>query len=465
MNKLKKNKKHNGWFCKECGYESITYLGKCPSCNAWASLIEQPTPDISSSTLSFLPIEEGNKNIIRKLSEIDISNQENRIDTGYDELNRVLGGGIQQGCFILIGGDPGVGKSTLLLQVAGRLCKKNKKILYVSAEESKEQVKDRSLRLEISQDLLFLAETNLENIIEQLSLYKPDLIIIDSIQAISTNQTDAFSASPSQIKLCTAILMTLAKKYNIAIIIVGHITKEGVLAGPKLLEHMVDVVLYFEGERQSYLRIIRSIKNRFGPTDEIGLFEMQESGLKEIINPSSLFMSPEDSSIKTGTCITATLQGSRILLAEIQALTGYTNYPQPKRMVNGLDYNRSNQVIAVLERRIGLALSKHDIYLSAVGGLNVSEPSADLALCIALTSCLRNISTRNKLIVFGEVSLTGEIRQVSKAESRIREAERLGFKSVILPKLNYQENFKNKFKIEIFPVAKLSEALKIAFTE
>ncbi|MFN5538524.1 MAG: DNA repair protein RadA [Candidatus Melainabacteria bacterium] len=467
-----KAKKNNspGWFCRECGHESYQYLGKCPACNAWSSFVEQPAANnpktTSKGSISSFAIDSTAGHAI-KLSAIEIDHQNNRVSSGFAELDRVLGGGLQQGSFILIGGDPGIGKSTLLLQVMGEIARSGKKALYVSGEESAEQVKNRSLRLGVNQELLFMAETDLENVIYEIDQINPQLLIIDSIQAIHLSNKDSFPGSPSQIRDCASLLMQLAKKRNITTILVGHINKDGNIAGPKLLEHMVDVVLYFEGDKQNYFRIVRGIKNRFGPTDEVGLFEMTEEGLKEVANASSLFLSDSGGSIEArpGTAITATLQGSRVLLAEIQALTGYTTYAQPKRMVNGLDYNRASQTAAILERRIGLSLSKQDIYASVVGGLTIEEPSADLALCLAITSCSRNLALKENLVIFGEVGLTGEVRPVTKIELRLREAHRLGFKKAIIPNCK-NINFKNMAfakEMEICQVGRLSEALIFAF--
>jgi DNA repair protein RadA/Sms len=460
---LAKKAKSPGWFCKECGHETINYLGRCPACQAWSSFIEQPVEivakGVKNAVASFAINSTAGRAI--KLSEITVSQETTRFKTGFSELDRVLGNGLQTGSFILIGGDPGIGKSTILLQVVGNIAASGKKVLYVSGEESLEQVKNRSLRLNVNQDLLFMAETDLELVLQEIERIGPELLIIDSIQAIHLNNRESFPGSPAQIRDCATLLMQLAKKANITTIIVGHITKEGNIAGPKLLEHMVDVVLYFEGDKQNYFRMVRGVKNRFGPTDEVGLFEMTESGLKEVANASALFLNSEDNSEKrSGTVVTATLQGSRVLLAEIQALVGYTNYALPKRMVNGLDYNRANQVTAILERKAGVSLSKQDIYASVVGGLAIEEPAVDLALCLAITSCSRNENVHEGLVVFGEVGLAGEIRSVTKIESRLREAQRLGFTKAIVPRCSYANLPKN---MQVMQVSRLREALNLAF--
>ncbi len=463
---MAKKTKSAGWFCKECGYESINYLGRCPACSTWSSFIEQPSEKITksvsptaSAVLSSFVIKSTEGRAI-KLADILLEEKKIRTTTGFPELDRVLGGGLQSGSFILMGGDPGIGKSTLLLQVVGHLSALGKKVLYVSGEESLDQVKSRSLRLNVDQNLLFMAETDLENVLSEIEKIKPELLIIDSIQAIHLGSKDSFPGSPSQIRDCASLLMQIAKKANITTILIGHITKEGNIAGPKLLEHMVDVVLYFEGDKQNYFRMVRGAKNRFGPTDEVGLFEMTEQGLSEVKNASALFLSGEQ---KPSTVVTATLQGSRILLAEIQALVGYTNYPQPKRMVNGLDYNRIGQIAAVLERRVGIQLSKQDIYASVVGGLFIEEPAADLAVSLAIISCVRNLPIQGNLIAFGEIGLAGELRAVTKIENRLKEALKLGFTKAIIPKINLKLNLPKE--MTIYQVSRVSEALTFAFAK
>jgi len=455
-------KKTTAWFCRECGYESVRYLGRCPSCGEWSSLIEQPsTKSKKNDNSSLSPSLSGTFKEACSLKEISTEAANKRLLTGFGELDRVLGGGLQEGSFSLIGGDPGIGKSTLLLQLAGYISESGARVLYVSGEESASQVKNRSLRLNISQGLLFLAETSLENILAQIEQIKPELLVIDSIQSMHMGESDSFPGSPAQIRHCGNALLRLAKSHNITVIVVGHITKEGQLAGPKLLEHMVDVVLYFEGDKQNYFRVVRGAKNRFGPADEVGLFEMIEGGLREINNPSALFLS-ERLDGQTGTSITATLQGSRIILAEIQALTGYTSYSQPKRMFNGLDYNRANQGIAILERRVGLSLAKQDIYASVVGGLYTSEPAADLAICLAIASCARDRVIQSKTLVLGEIGLSGEVRSVPRLESRLKEAERLGFERVILP--DQLPAKADSYRLNLYPARRISEALKFAFS-
>ncbi|MDX1920841.1 MAG: DNA repair protein RadA [Candidatus Caenarcaniphilales bacterium] len=465
-----KSKKSVAWFCKECGYESLTYLGRCPACSAWSSFIEQPKALSSKKEkLSVSPFSiNSTDGQAVKLSEINSEISSARISTGFKEFDNVLGKGLQRGSLILMAGDPGIGKSTLLLQVMGSLASRGLKVLYVSGEESKEQVKGRSQRLNVSQELMFMAETDLEVILGEIERVEPEILVVDSIQAVHLDNKDSFPGSQSQIRDCANLLMQLAKKRNITTIVVGHITKEGNIAGPKLLEHMVDVVLYFEGDKQNHFRIIKGAKNRFGPTDEVGLFEMQEGGLSEVTNASSLFLSPDDPAHdKTGTLVTATLQGNRVILAEIQSLVGYTAYPQPKRMVNGLDYNRANQVVAILERRIGLSLAKQDVYSNVVGGLEIVEPAADLAICLSIISCARDLKFIPKLIAIGELGLAGEVRPVSKIELRLKEAQRQGFKTVIMPNMSKgkKQALAAPEGLKLIEINHISEALIFAFSK
>jgi DNA repair protein RadA/Sms len=468
-----KLKKSTAWFCKECGHESPTYLGRCPACDSWGSFTEQPKElsakkqqKLSTNKLVSLTGISSGIATAKSLAEIEDTPSEARIPTGFKEFDNVLGKGLQRGSLVLIAGDPGIGKSTLLLQVMGSLAGRGLQVLYVSGEESQEQVKFRSQRLRVDQSLLFLAETNLENILQQIDRINPEILVLDSIQAIHLGDRDAFPGSPSQIRDCANILMQLAKSRGITILLVGHITKDGSIAGPKLLEHMVDVVLHFEGDKQNQFRLIKGQKNRFGPTDEVGLFEMNEHGLAEISNPSALFLSHEHQSMnKTGTFTTASLQGNRVILAEIQSLVGYTTYPQPKRLVNGLDYNRANQVIAVLERRLGLSLSKQDVYSNVVGGLEIYEPAADLPMCLSIISCARDLVPKQNLIAIGELGLTGEVRSVSRLDLRLKEARRQGFETAIVPAANKILKQKNSLPegLKIIEVAELRDTLTHCF--
>lgn len=457
----KAKKKSTQWFCKECGHESINYLGKCPSCNSWNTFTEAPSLPRSQTNRNISPSTSSVPSVC-KLSEITLDEDSARIDSGFQEVNRVLGGGLQAGAFVLIGGEPGIGKSTLLLQTISNVAT-NHKVLYISAEESLSQVKGRADRLNINQNILFMSETNFESAVSVIDQEQPQLVVVDSIQAVYSADVDSVPGSPSQIRHCANTLMNIAKSQNISIILVGHITKDGTIAGPKILEHMVDVVLQFEGDKYNYYRILRGIKNRFGPTDEIGVFEMLEHGLAEITNPSTLFLSAYGKPT-IGTIATATVQGSRVLLAELQALTGISPYPQPRRMVNGLDFNRVNQVIAILEKRINLPVSKHDIYTNVVGGLDIQEPSVDLAAALSVVSCQRNQPIDNNLIAIGEVGLTGEIRSIPKVELRIKEAARLGFTKAVIPHYSKKIELPNS-SIQIIQTKNLYSAIKATFTD
>ncbi|MDX1917818.1 MAG: DNA repair protein RadA [Candidatus Caenarcaniphilales bacterium] len=462
---MAKKSKSPGWYCRECGFESITYLGRCPGCNIWSSFIEQPAYD-EKTTKSRHQRAFDRDSVLgistpQRLENISLAIDHPRIRSGFQELDRILGGGLEKGSFGLLAGDPGIGKSTLLLQVADSIVRQGLKVLYISGEESATQIKGRAERLAIEGDLLLLAETNLDSVIRAIEETNPQIVVIDSIQSLSSDLRDSFPGSPNQIRHCAQELMPFAKQAGIVILLVGHINKEGQIAGPRLLEHMVDLVLYFEGDRQNTLRHLRSIKNRFGPTDEVGLFEMGETGLREVSNPSALFLNHLPAAKETsGVAITAIRQGSRVILAELQALTGFTAYPQPKRMFNGLDFNRANQVIAVLERRLGLNLSKQDIYASVVGGLQVDEPASDLALALAITSCVRDLSLPADMIAFGEIGLTGELRPVAWAEQRLKEAQRLGFKRALLP---FANGLNPPSGIQCHMIQKLAEAFTICF--
>jgi DNA repair protein RadA/Sms len=464
MKSKTKDLKFQGWICSNCGFESITHLGKCPSCHSWNTLekqtISQAVKKSVKSNGAFSIDKSGGRCIA--LADIIENTDIDRLSSGFEELDSVLGGGLQKGALVLIGGDPGIGKSTLLLQVAGFACAKNNKVLYVSGEESLGQIKNRANRLSINNSLLLMAETSLDSILDEVDTQKPDLLIVDSIQSIHLDDRDSLPGSMSQIKDCATGLMTLAKRENITTIVIGHITKEGNIAGPKLLEHMVDVVLYFEGDKQNQFRTVRGAKNRFGPTNEIGVFEMSENGLTEITNPSSLFLGDGHSMGElSGSAVTAVLQGNRVLLAEIQSLVGFTPYPQPKRMVNGLDYNRVQQVVAVIERRLGVSLSKHDVYANVIGGLNIMEPSSDLAVAISILGCAKKLFCKERTVFIGELGLAGELRKVAKIDQRLKEAHKLGFQRAIIPSTNLQPE--GLIGMEIVQVSNLSEATKKAF--
>ena len=442
------------YVCQNCGYETAGYLGKCPECSSWGSFVEEiDSPAIKKET----DIELLDSTPPMKLTEIEM-NSEIRFSTHISEFDRVLGGGIVQGSLVLIAGDPGIGKSTILLQTSGELCKQNKKILYVSAEESAGQVKLRAERLGVKSDNLYIyPQTNLELIKKHIETMQPDLVIVDSIQAIYTSLIQSSAGSVSQIRECCNSLMQTAKSQNVSIFIIGHVTKEGNIAGPKVLEHMVDAVIQFEGDKYKSYRILRSIKNRFGNTSEVGIFEMGGNGLKEVINPSELFIKEYNQTQTPGNTIIVTSEGTRPMLVEIQALVGTTPYPAPRRVANGVDTGRVLQILAVLEKRIGLNLSKQDVYVNVIGGIDVNEPAADLGIALAIITCVRDVVFDLQTAIVGEVGLSGEIRAVNNIEKRINEVQKLGFKRIIIPDSNdVQEKFEG---IEIVKVKRILEAI------
>jgi len=447
------------YVCNECGYESLKWYGKCPGCDSWNTLIEE------------LRIPEKEKKIKRETSRIHTDDTTSinvneicftddiRYNTGLSELNRVFGGGIVRGSVSLIGGDPGIGKSTLLLQICEFLGD-NLKILYVSGEESLSQLKLRAKRLSVkSKNLFLLAHTNIEKITDIIDKDKPDIVMIDSIQTLYSPDISSIPGSVSQIKECALRLTDIAKSKDITVILVGHINKEGAIAGPKVLEHMVDTVLYFEGDRNQIYRILRASKNRFGSTNEIGIFEMSDSGLIEVLNPSSMLLAGRPSNV-SGTCVVSILEGTRPILAEVQSLLIQTNYGMPKRTANGIDQNRVSMLLAVLEKRAGLRISTCDVFVNVIGGLKLFEPSSDLAVCLSMASSFLNKPIDDTLVSIGEIGLGGEVRSVSSVESRILEAKRLGFKKFIIPHYNKIE--KPIEDIEILPVKHIAEAIDIA---
>ncbi len=436
--------------CSNCGNESAKWMGKCYACGEWNTYFEQVITPITqkSSSISTLskPV---------SINSVDISS-EIRFETGMKELDRVLGGGAVVGSLTLVGGDPGIGKSTLLLQMCDNFCK-TKKCLYVSGEESMNQIKLRADRLNVkSENLFLLSETNIETIVSHCNSDLPDILIIDSIQTMYCSGITSTTGSVSQIKEATAFLMKLAKEQGITIFIIGHVTKEGSLAGPKVLEHMVDTVLYFEGDKNLSFRILRSIKNRFGSTNEIAVFDMCMTGLIEIDNPSKMFLDGRPENVP-GTCITCVIEGTRAILAEVQALVTKTNYPAPRRMSSGVDYNRMSLLVAVLEKRANNSLYSMDAYINVVGGFKLTDNSSDLAVCLAVASALSDFEMSSDLIAVGEIGLSGEIRAVSFVEQRIIEAKRLGFKYIMVPSRN---KIKQKIDgIKIIPVSSLSQAI------
>lgn len=441
------------YVCQNCGYETAGYLGKCPVCGAWASFIEE----VASADNKVVAVSLPDNSPPMKLSDIKM-NTEIRTKTGISEFDRVLGGGIVQGSLVLIAGDPGIGKSTILLQTSGQLCNNGKKVLYVSAEESASQIKLRAERLGVKTENLYIyPQTNFELIKKHIEEMQPDLVIVDSIQAIYTSIIQSSAGSVSQIRECCNSLMSIAKTNNVSIIVIGHVTKEGNIAGPKVLEHMVDTVIQFEGDKYKTYRILRSIKNRFGNTSEVGIFEMGACGLTEVINPSELFLKEYNQTQTPGSTIIVTSEGTRPLLVEIQALVGTTPYPAPRRVANGVDVSRVLQILAVLEKRIGLNLSKQDVYVNVIGGIDVSEPAADLGIALAIITCVRDVVFDSHTAIVGEIGLSGEIRAVNHIDKRINEAQKLGFKRIIIPQANdVQENFEG---IEVVKVKRIIEAI------
>lgn len=441
------------YFCQECGYESAKWMGQCPGCKSWNSFIEEKVTTSDKRTKRSSEF-----SMPAALSEVTIS-EENRIGTGIKELDRVLGGGIVAGSLSLVGGDPGIGKSTLLLQVCRNLVNSGYKVLYISGEESLSQIKMRAERIGTFQsELMLLCETELDCMREAIEKTKPEIVIIDSIQTMCCSEISSAPGSVSQVREVTNSLMQISKQQNIAIFIVGHVTKEGVVAGPRTLEHMVDTVLYFEGERSSVYRILRGVKNRFGSTNEIGVFEMQQKGLVEVENPSQIMLNgrPLDAS---GSVVVCSIEGTRPVLIEIQALVTDTSFNIPRRTSVGIDFNRVNLLMAVLEKRVGMRLSTCDAYVNLAGGMKLGEPAIDLGIVLAITSSYRNRPVDPDTIIFGEVGLTGEVRGISMAEQRIREAEKLGFTTCILPKSNV-DALHLSTNIKLIGVSNISEAIQ-----
>ncbi len=429
------------YFCKNCGYESAKWLGQCPACHEWNTMTEAPKT-VSKGSARRSAVESGRSSgkapLPVKLSEIELGDEQ-RTSGGLTELDRVLGGGIVQGSLVLVGGDPGIGKSTILLQAAKAISLAGKSVLYVSGEESEKQIKMRANRLgEFGEGFRLLCDTLLDDAIAVMEQDRPEFVVIDSIQTMMNAGVESASGSVSQVRESTAALMRIAKGLGISIAIVGHVTKDGSVAGPKVLEHMVDTVLYFEGDLQGSYRILRAVKNRFGSTNEIGVFEMRQDGLKEVANPSEYMLSGRALG-SSGNIVTCVMEGTRPLLIEIQALvTDNTSFTYPKRQAAGMDYNRVSLLIAVLEKRVGMRLSQSDAYINIAGGIHVSEPAVDLAVVIAVISSFRNKPVDKDTVAFGEVGLSGEIRAVSMCERRVLEAKKLGFTRVIVPQANHK---------------------------
>ena len=427
--------------CNECGYESGKWLGKCPACNSWNSFFEQKIVESKNSSLK---PEDKKRNTPQKLNSY-VAKEEFRTSTGFGELDRVLGGGLVKGSLILLGGEPGIGKSTLILQICDKV-KGEGKVLYVSGEESAEQIKLRADRLKIkNEDILFLGETDIDIVNQAIIEINPKLVIIDSIQTMYSEEI-------------TSQIMRVCKSRDITTIIIGHVTKDGNIAGPRVLEHMVDTVLYLEGERYFSYRILRGVKNRFGSTNEIGMFEMKEEGMTEILNPSDVLISEREDN-PPGSCIVSCMEGTRPILVELQALTTQSIFGFPKRTANGVDFNRLSLLIAVMEKRAGLMLGSQDVYLNVVGGLRINEPSIDLGMIVVTASSFKNISIPKNMVIMGEVGLTGEVRRINLIEKRLKEAEKLGFKTCIIPESN-KKVLKDNFKLDIIGVKDVNEAMK-----
>ncbi len=440
--------------CNECGYESAKWLGKCPTCGAWNSFFEEK---VSNNLKTSIGGEKNKSATPTQLNKV-VGIETTRMSTGFKELDMVLGGGIVIGSLVLLGGEPGIGKSTLILQICEKL-ETAGTILYISGEESAEQIKIRADRLRVNREgILFLGETDIDIIEEAIKTTIPKLVILDSVQTIYSDEITSAPGSVSQVREITARIMKICKSQAITTIIIGHVTKDGNIAGPRVLEHMVDVVLYLEGERYFSYRILRGVKNRFGSTNEIGIFEMGSLGLREIENPSSVMISERDET-PSGAVVVASIEGTRPLLVELQALTTQTVFGLPRRTANGIDYNRLTLLVAVLEKKIGLSLGNQDVYLNVVNGIKINEPATDLGIILATASSYKNIPISKKLAVIGEVGLTGEIRNVNLIEKRLKEIEKLGFKTCIIPESN-KRHLKDKFNLEIISVKNINEAMK-----
>ena len=456
---MAKGKQKTTFFCKECGFESPKWLGQCPGCKEWDSFVEEPV--VKTAAARSVTVTEHREP--SKLSEI-VTNDEVRTLTGIGELDRVLGGGIVTGSLVLVGGDPGIGKSTLLLQMCKQLAEAGKDVLYVSGEESVKQIKMRADRLGTFQKELFLlSETDLDIVTEVIGRKKPEIVIIDSIQTMYREEIGSAPGSVSQVRETTSTLMRLAKSLPVSIFIVGHVTKEGVVAGPRVLEHMVDTVLYFEGDGGASYRFLRGVKNRFGSTDEIGVFEMRGNGLVEVPNPSEYMLAGKPKQAP-GSIVVCSIEGTRPILIEVQALVCQTNFNMPRRTSTGTDYNRVNLLMAVIEKRMGVRMGDCDAYINVAGGMRIHEPALDLGIILALLTSYRNQSLDDETICFGEVGLAGEVRAVNMAEQRVLEAAKLGFKRCILPKVNCRQLALTKEQtrgLELVGIESIHELLEV----
>lgn len=454
MSKIKKS-----FFCQNCGYESVKWAGQCPSCNQWNTFVEEVISKTSASLWEDATTKKNKTIQLHQVQTTDVA----RVSTNDIELNRVLGGGIVPGSIILVAGEPGIGKSTLFLQMGLLL---NQKILYVSGEESEQQIKMRAERITVSKnesnDFYLLTETNLQAILQELKKLKPEIVIIDSVQTLQSENIDAAAGSVSQIKECTAELQRFAKQTDTPVFLIGHITKEGSIAGPKILEHMVDVVLQFEGDRHYAYRLLRTHKNRFGNTSEIGIYEMTEAGMKGVLNPSDILITQKEEAL-SGTAIAATVEGIRPLLIEVQSLVTNSVYGTPQRTVTGFDLRRLQLLLAVLEKRGGFLFGMKDVFLNITGGIKIEDPSIDLAVLCALLSSYEDIPLSQKICFAGEVGLSGEIRAVNKIDQRIAEAEKLGFEKIIVSKYNQSLRQKKQTNIEVIALGKVEEVYNYLF--
>jgi DNA repair protein RadA/Sms len=450
-------KSRRKYVCQQCGHESPGYYGRCPDCGTWGSMVEtveqaRPAGPSGSRSASV-------SSTATRLSEIT-SDGDQRIKVGIDEFSRVLGGGLVPGSLVLVGGDPGIGKSTLLLQVSTLMSAMHGTVLYVSAEESPQQIKLRAQRLNvIPEDLLVLGETDMTQILTQIEQVNPGLVVIDSIQTVFLPEIQSAAGSVSQVRENTSRLMQLAKRSGIPVMIVGHVTKEGTIAGPRVLEHMVDAVLYLEGDRYHQYRVLRAVKNRFGSTDEVGVFEMTDGGMREVINPSQAFLQ-ERSGNAAGSAVAVPLEGSRPILIEVQALTTATSYGNPRRTATGFDLNRLQMLIAVLQQRVGYNLGMHDVFVNVVGGLRVAEPAVDLGVIAAIGSSHANRPVERDTVFIGEVGLSGELRSVSQLDRRLNEAQKMGFKRAIIPSTTHRGPGQRFQGIEILRVSTAQEAIE-----
>lgn len=441
------------FFCKECGFETSKWMGQCPGCKQWDTFVDAPV--VKKLSTSSVQLKSSEPELLSKVT----THEDERILTGIQEFDRVLGGGIVIGSLVLVGGDPGIGKSTLLLQMCRELSAKQNKILYISGEESLKQIKMRADRLGTFEgELLLLSETNLDSIEDTIQKLLPQIVIIDSIQTMYKEEIGGSPGSVSQVRESTSTLMHLAKGLGISIFIVGHVTKEGVVAGPKVLEHMVDTVLYFEGESKASYRILRAVKNRFGSTNEIGVFEMRDKGLVEVSNASEFMLQGKPEG-EPGSVVAASVEGTRPILVEVQALICQTNFNMPRRTAAGTDYNRVNLLMAVLEKRLGIQLSGMDAYINVAGGMKINEPALDLAIVLAILSSYKNKALDSKTIVFGEIGLTGEVRAVNMAEQRVIEASKMGYNVCVLPQVN-KENIINP-NIKLIGVKNIREIINL----